>query len=90
MSTNGGIMESNNIKFEEFASRYFNGEEFLFMYKNLSLHFKIIDSANVLEYSDGQKIKYMPLKSIDHLYHITMNSISILDFWNDFIYVKNK
>lgn len=81
-------MGDNNISFDEFAKRYFNGEEFLFMYKNLSLRFKIIDGANVLEYSDGYKIKYMQLKTIDHLYKVTMNSQTILDFWKDFIYIE--
>ena len=81
-------MQGNNIDFNDFAQRYFKGEEFLFMYKNLSLHFKIINGANVLEYSDGYKIKYMPIKTIEHLYHVTMNSQTILDYWKDFNYIE--
>ena len=81
-------MCSNYISFDDFANRYFNGEEFLFMYKNLSLRFKIVEGANILEYSDGYKTKYMQLKTINHLYNVTMNSQTILDFWKDFIYIE--
>ena len=82
------FMASNTLNFDDFADRYFKGEEFFFMFKNLSLRFKIIDGANVLEYSDGFKVKYMPLKTKEHLYHVTMNNQSILDFWNNFIYIE--
>ena len=81
-------MNGNKLSFDEFAKRYFDGEEFFFMYKNLSLRFKIIDGANILEYSDGYKIKHMLIKTIDHLYMVTMNSQTILDFWKDFIYIE--
>lgn len=81
-------MAENTLTFEEFAKRYYNGEEFLFMYKNLALRFKIIDGANVLEYSDGYKTKYMQLPTKEHLYHVTMNGTTILDYWDLFIYIE--
>lgn len=83
-------MSTNKLNFDDFAKRYFNGEEFLFMYKNLSLHFKIIDGAHILEYSDGYKVKQMQLLAIDYLYHVTMNSQTILDFWDKFEQIKIK
>ena len=81
-------MQKNTINFDDFTCRYFNGEEFLFMYKNLSLHFKIIDSAHILEYSDGYKIKYMQIETIEHLYHVTMNGTSIEKYWKDLIHIE--
>lgn len=81
-------MQNNSINFKDFVARYFDGEEFLFMYKNLSLYFKIIDGAHILEYSDGFKIKYMQLKNKDYIYNVTMNGISILNYWDEFVYAK--